>query len=107
MDDFQNDLRHAGNELSELEDDLDHMTPIGRDTDTVQSQINEVKDFNGRLYEKQDLVEELAGKAQDLVTKGYMSEKDPRFLQTENLQKQHSKLGRCRQIISYKSHSLF
>ena len=33
------------------------MSPIGRDTDTVHAQIGEVKTFNGKLYEKQELVE--------------------------------------------------
>ena len=92
--DFKNDLRNAANELAELEDELDSMSPVGRDTDTVHAQISEIKAFNGKLYEKQELVEELSKQAEDLVTQGYMSLDDPRYTQVETLQKQHSRLGK-------------
>ena len=92
--DFQNDLRTAANKLAELEDELDRMSPIGRDTDTVHAQINEIKAFNGKLYEKQELVEELNKQAEDLVVQGYMSPDDPRYTQMETLQKQHTRLGK-------------
>lgn len=49
--DFQQDLRLAANELAELEDELDRMSPIGRDTDAVHAQINEIKASNAsQLY---------------------------------------------------------
>ena len=91
--DFQNDLRTAASKLTELEDELDRMSPIGRDTDTVHAQIGDVKTFNGKLYEKQELVEELNKQAEDLVFQGFMSQDDPRYTQMETLQKQHARLG--------------
>ncbi len=43
LQDFQGDLRLAANELAELEDQIDRLAPIGRDSDTVHAQVNEIK----------------------------------------------------------------
>lgn len=91
--DLEDDLRSAANDLAELEDELDDMGPIGRDTDTVHSQIGDIMSFNGKLYEKQDMIDDLKKKADELVKDGILSSSDPRYTQMETLVKQHAKLG--------------
>ena len=45
--DFQASLRTAAQDLAELEDELDRMAPVARDTDTVHAQVGDIKTFNG------------------------------------------------------------
>ena len=50
------------------------------------------QDFNGQLYEKQDLVDQLEAKCNDLQSNGYLSDDDKSAKQVETLQQQHASL---------------
>ncbi|XP_067862612.1 microtubule-actin cross-linking factor 1 isoform X15 [Heptranchias perlo] len=53
---FQNHVREMFSHLADLDDELDSMSPIGRDLDSLQSQIDDIKQFMSKLKElKKDI----------------------------------------------------
>ncbi|XP_067867361.1 LOW QUALITY PROTEIN: microtubule-actin cross-linking factor 1-like [Heterodontus francisci] len=53
---FQNRVREMFSHLADLDDELDSMSPIGRDLDSLQSQIDDIKQFMSKLKElKKDI----------------------------------------------------
>uniref|UniRef100_UPI00398EED05 microtubule-actin cross-linking factor 1 isoform X7 n=1 Tax=Pristiophorus japonicus TaxID=55135 RepID=UPI00398EED05 len=53
---FQNRVREMFSHLADLDDELDSMSPIGRDLDSLQSQIDDIKQFMRKLKElKKDI----------------------------------------------------
>ncbi|XP_078093960.1 microtubule-actin cross-linking factor 1 isoform X3 [Mustelus asterias] len=53
---FQNHVREMFSHLADLDDELDSMSPVGRDLDSLQSQIDDIKQFMSKLKElKKDI----------------------------------------------------
>uniref|UniRef100_A0A4W3HHY9 Microtubule actin crosslinking factor 1 n=1 Tax=Callorhinchus milii TaxID=7868 RepID=A0A4W3HHY9_CALMI len=48
---FQSHIREMYSQLADLDDELDSMSPIGRDLDSLQSQFDDVKQFMSKLKE--------------------------------------------------------
>ncbi|XP_072890567.1 microtubule-actin cross-linking factor 1 isoform X4 [Hemitrygon akajei] len=46
---FQNRIREMFSHLADLDDELDSMSPIGRDVDSLQSQTDDIKQFMSKL----------------------------------------------------------
>ncbi|XP_051892486.1 microtubule-actin cross-linking factor 1 isoform X4 [Pristis pectinata] len=46
---FQNRIREMFSHLADLDDELDSMSPIGRDLDSLQSQTDDIKQFMSKL----------------------------------------------------------
>ncbi len=86
------DLRAVSGQISELEDDLDQMSPTGRDVDTVQCQLEDMYSFFNKLDEKQDSIGDLERKVEDLKDNGFVSDSDSLNDEVQGLKKQHTKL---------------
>ncbi|XP_072404555.1 microtubule-actin cross-linking factor 1 isoform X22 [Chiloscyllium punctatum] len=53
---FQSHVREMFSYLADLDDELDSMSPVGRDLDSLQSQIDDIKQFMSKLKElKKDI----------------------------------------------------
>ncbi|XP_078423163.1 microtubule-actin cross-linking factor 1-like isoform X1 [Cetorhinus maximus] len=53
---FQNHVREMFSHLADLDDELDSMSPVGRDLDSLQSQTDDIKQFMSKLKElKKDI----------------------------------------------------
>ncbi|XP_043573701.1 microtubule-actin cross-linking factor 1 isoform X6 [Chiloscyllium plagiosum] len=53
---FQSRVREMFSYLADLDDELDSMSPVGRDLDSLQSQIDDIKQFMSKLKElKKDI----------------------------------------------------
>ncbi|XP_069751837.1 microtubule-actin cross-linking factor 1 isoform X14 [Narcine bancroftii] len=54
---FQSHIREMFSHLAQLVDELDFMSPVGRDLDSLQSQIDDIKQFSSKLNELKKDVE--------------------------------------------------
>ncbi|XP_041359579.1 microtubule-actin cross-linking factor 1, isoforms 1/2/3/5-like isoform X10 [Gigantopelta aegis] len=98
VDEFQNLVKSVGNDLSDMEDELNRKEPVARDDYMLDSQKDEIQDFLTRLGDKSDDLVQVENKGRELVRAGYVT--DPKKLQSQidGLAKQHERLaGRANQ----------
>ncbi|NWV01010.1 MACF1 factor, partial [Upupa epops] len=97
---FNSRVREMFSQLADLDDELDSMGPIGRDSDSLQSQAEDVRAFLGKLHRLKADIEASEGDCKKMLE----DEGSPDLLglkrELETLSKQCSKLterGRNRQ----------
>ncbi|NXN97313.1 MACF1 factor, partial [Rhinopomastus cyanomelas] len=97
---FSGRVREMFSQLADLDDELDSMGPIGRDSDSLRSQAEDVRAFLGRLQRLRSDVDASAGDCKKMLE----DEGSPDLLglrrELETLSKQSGKLterGRSRQ----------
>ncbi|NWH89835.1 MACF1 factor, partial [Aegithalos caudatus] len=97
---FNSRVREMFSQLADLDDELDSMGPIGRDSDSLQSQAEDVRAFLGKLHRLKCDIEASEGECKKMLE----DEGSPDLLglkrELETLSKQCSKLterGRNRQ----------
>ncbi|XP_063274816.1 microtubule-actin cross-linking factor 1 isoform X7 [Prinia subflava] len=97
---FSSRVREMFSQLADLDDELDSMGPIGRDSDSLQSQAEDVRAFLGRLHRLRGDIDASEGECRRMLE----DEGSPDLLglkrELETLSKQCSKLterGRGRQ----------
>ncbi|NWR87996.1 MACF1 factor, partial [Furnarius figulus] len=97
---FNNRVREMFSQLADLDDELDSMGPIGRDSDSLQSQAEDVRAFLGKLQGLKSDIEASEGECKKMLE----DEGSPDLLglkrELETLNKQCGKLterGRSRQ----------
>ncbi|NXE41134.1 MACF1 factor, partial [Ptilorrhoa leucosticta] len=97
---FNSRVREMFSQLADLDDELDSMGPIGRDSDSLQSQAEDVRAFLGKLQRLKSDIESSEGECKKMLE----DEGSPDLLglkrELETLSKQCSKLterGRNRQ----------
>ncbi|XP_074971263.1 microtubule-actin cross-linking factor 1 isoform X24 [Phalacrocorax aristotelis] len=97
---FNNRVREMFSQLADLDDELDSMGPIGRDSDSLQSQAEDVRTFLGKLHRLKSDIEASESECKKMLE----DEGSPDLLalkrELETLNKQCSKLterGRNRQ----------
>ncbi|XP_064254373.1 microtubule-actin cross-linking factor 1 isoform X16 [Passer domesticus] len=97
---FNSRVREMFSQLADLDDELDSMGPIGRDSDSLQSQAEDVRAFLGKLQRLKCDIESSEGECKKMLE----DEGSPDLLglkrELETLSKQCSKLterGRSRQ----------
>ncbi|KAM6399511.1 microtubule-actin cross-linking factor 1 [Rhynochetos jubatus] len=97
---FSSRVREMFSQLADLDDELDTMGPIGRDSDSLQSQAEDVRAFLGKLHGLRSDVEASEGECKKMLEE----EGSPDLLglkrELETLRKQCGKLterGRSRQ----------
>ncbi|XP_038017016.1 microtubule-actin cross-linking factor 1 isoform X26 [Motacilla alba alba] len=97
---FNSRVREMFSQLADLDDELDSMGPIGRDSDSLQSQAEDVRAFLGKLHRLKSDIESSEGECKKMLE----DEGSPDLLglkrELETLSKQCSKLterGRNRQ----------
>ncbi|NXD98184.1 MACF1 factor, partial [Chaetorhynchus papuensis] len=97
---FNSRVREMFSQLADLDDELDSMGPIGRDSDSLQSQAEDVRAFLGKLHRLRADIESSEGECKKMLE----DEGSPDLLglrrELETLSKQCSKLterGRSRQ----------
>ncbi|KAM6239694.1 microtubule-actin cross-linking factor 1 isoform 9-T9 [Porphyrio hochstetteri] len=97
---FSNRVREMFSQLADLDDELDSMGPIGRDSDSLQSQAEDVRTFLGKLHRLKSDIEASESECKKMLE----DEGSPDLLglkrELETLNKQCGKLterGRNRQ----------
>ncbi|XP_075029410.1 microtubule-actin cross-linking factor 1 isoform X7 [Calonectris borealis] len=97
---FNNRVREMFSQLADLDDELDSMGPIGRDSDSLQSQAEDVRTFLGKLHRLKSDIEASESECKKMLE----DEGSPDLLglkrELETLNKQCSKLterGKSRQ----------
>uniref|UniRef100_A0A663N7I8 Microtubule actin crosslinking factor 1 n=1 Tax=Athene cunicularia TaxID=194338 RepID=A0A663N7I8_ATHCN len=89
---FNNRVREMFSQLADLDDELDSMGPIGRDTDSLQSQAEDVRTFLGKLHRLKSDIEASESECKKMLE----DEGSPDLLglkrELETLNKQCSKL---------------
>nr|XP_032608385.2 microtubule-actin cross-linking factor 1 isoform X22 [Taeniopygia guttata] len=97
---FNSRVREMFSQLADLDDELDSMGPIGRDSDSLQSQAEDVRAFLGKLQQLKSDIESSESECRKMLE----DEGSPDLLglkrELETLNKQCSKLterGRSRQ----------
>ncbi|NWV79315.1 MACF1 factor, partial [Dasyornis broadbenti] len=97
---FNSRVREMFSQLADLDDELDSMGPIGRDSDSLQSQAEDVRAFLGKLHQLKSDIEASESECKRMLE----DEGSPDLLglkrELETLSKQCSKLterGRSRQ----------
>uniref|UniRef100_A0A8C3H3M0 Microtubule actin crosslinking factor 1 n=1 Tax=Corvus moneduloides TaxID=1196302 RepID=A0A8C3H3M0_CORMO len=97
---FNSRVREMFSQLADLDDELDSMGPIGRDSDSLQSQAEDVRAFLGKLHQLRSDIESSESECKKMLE----DEGSPDLLglkrELETLSKQCSKLterGRNRQ----------
>ncbi|XP_078279424.1 microtubule-actin cross-linking factor 1 isoform X11 [Rhinoraja longicauda] len=97
---FQNHIREMFSHLTDLDDELDSMSPIGRDLDSLQSQIDDVKQFISKLKELKKDIESSEEKCKQMLEEEGSPDLQGLKRELEALNKQCGKLlerGRNRQ----------
>ncbi|XP_027517016.1 microtubule-actin cross-linking factor 1 isoform X19 [Corapipo altera] len=89
---FNNRVREMFSQLADLDDELDSMGPIGRDSDSLQSQAEDVRAFLGKLHRLKSDIEASESECKKMLEE----EGSPDLLglkrELETLNKQCSKL---------------
>ncbi|NXJ88882.1 MACF1 factor, partial [Corythaixoides concolor] len=89
---FNNRVREMFSQLADLDDELDSMGPIGRDSDSLQSQAEDVRTFLGKLHKLKSDIEASESECKKMLE----DEGSPDLLglkrELETLNKQCSKL---------------
>uniref|UniRef100_A0A8C0FV80 Microtubule actin crosslinking factor 1 n=1 Tax=Bubo bubo TaxID=30461 RepID=A0A8C0FV80_BUBBB len=89
---FNNRVREMFSQLADLDDELDSMGPIGRDTDSLQSQAEDIRTFLGKLHRLKSDIEASESECKKMLE----DEGSPDLLglkrELETLNKQCSKL---------------
>ncbi|NWX47223.1 MACF1 factor, partial [Steatornis caripensis] len=89
---FSNQVREMFSQLADLDDELDSMGPIGRDSDSLQSQAEDVRTFLGKLHRLKSDIEASESECKRMLE----DEGSPDLLglkrELETLSKQCSKL---------------
>ncbi|NWS52743.1 MACF1 factor, partial [Chunga burmeisteri] len=89
---FNNQVREMFSQLADLDDELDSMGPIGRDSDSLQSQAEDVRAFLGKLHSLKSDIEASESECKRMLE----DEGSPDLLglkrELETLNKQCSKL---------------
>ncbi|KAF1541179.1 Microtubule-actin cross-linking factor 1, isoforms 1/2/3/5, partial [Eudyptula albosignata] len=89
---FNNRVREMFSQLADLDDELDSMGPIGRDSDSLQSQAEDVRTFLGKLHRLKSDIEASENECKKMLE----DEGSPDLLglkrELETLNKQCSKL---------------
>ncbi|NXW60197.1 MACF1 factor, partial [Eurystomus gularis] len=89
---FNNRVREMFSQLADLDDELDSMGPIGRDSDSLQSQAEDVRTFLGKLHRLKSDIEASESECKKMLE----DEGSPDLLglkrELETLSKQCSKL---------------
>ncbi|NWH58348.1 MACF1 factor, partial [Geococcyx californianus] len=89
---FNNQVREMFSQLADLDDELDSMGPIGRDSDSLQSQAEDVRSFLGKLHQLKSDIEASESECKRMLE----DEGSPDLLglkrELETLNKQCSKL---------------
>uniref|UniRef100_A0A8C8EFC2 Microtubule actin crosslinking factor 1 n=1 Tax=Otus sunia TaxID=257818 RepID=A0A8C8EFC2_9STRI len=89
---FNSRVREMFSQLADLDDELDSMGPIGRDTDSLQSQAEDVRTFLGKLHRLKSDIEASESECKKMLE----DEGSPDLLglkrELETLNKQCSKL---------------
>ncbi|KFZ51181.1 Microtubule-actin cross-linking factor 1, isoforms 1/2/3/5, partial [Antrostomus carolinensis] len=89
---FNNQVREMFSQLADLDDELDSMGPIGRDSDSLQSQAEDVRTFLGKLHRLKSDIEASESECKKMLE----DEGSPDLLglkrELETLNKQCSKL---------------
>ncbi|XP_076213588.1 microtubule-actin cross-linking factor 1 isoform X17 [Aptenodytes patagonicus] len=89
---FNNRVREMFSQLADLDDELDSMGPIGRDSDSLQSQAEDVRTFLGKLHRLKSDIEASESECKKMLE----DEGSPDLLglkrELETLNKQCSKL---------------
>ncbi|NWR78558.1 MACF1 factor, partial [Centropus unirufus] len=89
---FNNQVREMFSQLADLDDELDSMGPIGRDSDSLQSQAEDVRSFLGKLHQLKSDIEASESECKKMLE----DEGSPDLLglkrELETLNKQCSKL---------------
>ncbi|XP_032901187.1 microtubule-actin cross-linking factor 1 isoform X26 [Amblyraja radiata] len=97
---FQNHIREMFSHLADLDDELDSMSPIGRDLDSLQSQIDDIKQFISKLKELKKDIESSEEKCKQMLEEEGSPDLQGLKRELEALNKQCGKLlerGRNRQ----------
>ncbi|KAF8783432.1 Dystonin like protein [Argiope bruennichi] len=68
---FNNKMKEAHLDLNHLEEELDDMSPIARDIDTLTTQINQIKNYLHKLKRSREDFEDVEHQCQDIITHGY------------------------------------
>ncbi|KAH7645757.1 microtubule-actin cross-linking factor 1-like protein [Dermatophagoides farinae] len=92
MQKFNNDLSAIQKDLNALEEKLDKMAPIGRKIQVVQMQIEEMKEFNGKLSKVYDNLKEADRTCDDLIAKGFASDPIGTRNQLDNLHRKYERI---------------
>ncbi|CAM1318721.1 shot (predicted), partial [Pycnogonum litorale] len=74
VDEFKDQVKSVNYELTALEEELDNMSPIGRDLDTVNSQMDEIKIFIRKVEKAHEDVAELDRNCKEIIKQGYSSD---------------------------------
>ncbi|NXJ42004.1 MACF1 factor, partial [Ciconia maguari] len=89
---FNNRVREMFSQLADLDDELDSMGPIGRDSDSLQSQAEDIRTFLGKLHRLKSDIEASESECKKMLE----DEGSPDLLglkrELETLNKQCSKL---------------
>uniref|UniRef100_A0A224Z7W8 Short stop n=1 Tax=Rhipicephalus zambeziensis TaxID=60191 RepID=A0A224Z7W8_9ACAR len=85
-------VKTAQQDLSNLEEELESMGPIGRDIKTVRSQIDQVKSFQERLSSAAREVDKAEQECQELISQGYTQDAKGARAQVETLRRQLNRL---------------
>ncbi|XP_053942180.1 microtubule-actin cross-linking factor 1 isoform X16 [Cuculus canorus] len=89
---FNNQVREMFSQLADLDDELDSMGPIGRDSDSLQSQAEDIRAFLGKLHQLKSDIEASESECKKMLE----DEGSPDLLglkrELETLNKQCSKL---------------
>ncbi|NWS76469.1 MACF1 factor, partial [Crotophaga sulcirostris] len=89
---FNNQVREMFSQLTDLDDELDSMGPIGRDSDSLQSQAEDIRTFLGKLHQLKSDIEASESECKKMLE----DEGSPDLLglkrELETLNKQCSKL---------------
>lgn len=90
---FKMDLAEIQKELTSLEEKFDKFSSIGRSLKVVESQIDELEDFNNKLAAVHDKLKDAERDCAEIIAKGYTS--DPTGLrgQVEDLNRRHDRLS--------------
>ena len=100
---FASNLRTHSTDLADLEDNLDHLGAVGRDPDTIESQMDDATKCLTRIDGLERNVDDLRSECDDLIANGFISENDPYKQQVENLGKQ---AGRLRERVKQRQEEL-
>ncbi|XP_022258014.1 dystonin-like, partial [Limulus polyphemus] len=90
--DFNAKLNGVHYDLNALEEELDNMAPIARDIETVQTQLDDIKDFMRRLDRVEEDVKDTSQQAQDLISQRYTSDPGSYGDHMDNMRRQLGRL---------------
>lgn len=68
---FTSLVKNVGQEISNLDDELDRMKPVGRDLKTVSEQVDELHNYMSKVDHKADEIDEARRVLKDLVSHGF------------------------------------